>query len=71
MYHLEGDSMHSMITNDERFYDKYEKLRHDCRPMKNITWKGYVFPPRGRIWELEETILIGEIIGALGRGQVS
>ena len=27
--HLEGDSMHSMTTNDERFYDKYDKFRPD------------------------------------------
>ena len=34
MCHLEGDSMHSMTTNDERFYDKYEKFRPDCRHIK-------------------------------------
>ena len=28
--HLEGDSMHSMETNDVRFYDKYDKFRPDC-----------------------------------------
>ena len=26
--------MHSMTTNDERFYDKYEKFRPDCRHEK-------------------------------------
>ena len=26
-----------MTTNDERFYDKYDKFRPDCRNMKNIT----------------------------------
>ena len=26
---LEGDSMHSMTTNDEILYDKYEKFRPD------------------------------------------
>ena len=31
--HLEKDSMHSMTTNDERFY---EKFRDDCKPMKNM-----------------------------------
>ena len=35
--HLEGDSMHSMPTNDERFYEKYDKFRPDCRHMKNMT----------------------------------
>ena len=35
--HLEGDSMHSMTTNDEIFYDKYYKFRPDCRYMKNMT----------------------------------
>ena len=34
---LEGDSMHSMTTNDERFFDKYEKFRPDCIYMKNMT----------------------------------
>ena len=29
--------MHSMTTNDERFYEKYEKLRPDCRHMTNMT----------------------------------
>ena len=38
--HLEGDSMHSMTTNDGRLYDKYEKFRPDCRNMKTMTWKG-------------------------------
>ena len=28
--HLERDSMHSMTTNDGRFYYKYEKFRPDC-----------------------------------------
>ena len=28
--HLEADSMHSMTTNDGRFYDKYEKFKLDC-----------------------------------------
>ena len=27
--HLEGDSMHSITTNDGRFYDKYDKLKID------------------------------------------
>ena len=27
--HLEGDPMHSMTTNDEIFYDKYDKFRPD------------------------------------------
>ena len=36
--HLEGDSMQSMTTNDERFYDKYEKFRTYFIPMKNMTW---------------------------------
>ena len=40
MWHLEWDSMHSMKTNDERFYEKYEKFRPDCKNMKNMTWKG-------------------------------
>ena len=34
---LEGDSRHSMTTNDGRFYDKYDKFRPDFRPMKNLT----------------------------------
>ena len=34
---LEGDSMHSMTTNDERFYDNYEKNTPNCRHMKNMT----------------------------------
>ena len=24
-------------NNDERFYDKYEKFRPDCRHMRNLT----------------------------------
>ena len=32
--HLEGDSMHSMTTNDERFYEKYDNFRPDFIPMK-------------------------------------
>ena len=35
--HLEGDSMHHLATNDGRFYEKYEKIRIDCRHMKNMT----------------------------------
>ena len=35
--HFEGDSMHSMTTNDRIFYDKYDKFRLDCRPMTNMT----------------------------------
>ena len=27
--------MHSMTTNDERFYDKYDKFRLDCRHDKS------------------------------------
>ena len=38
--HLEGDSMHSMTTNEERFYEKYEKFRLDYINMKNITCEG-------------------------------
>ena len=38
--HLEGDSMHSMTTNDERFHDKYDKFRPDYRNMKNMTRQG-------------------------------
>ena len=26
-----------MTTNDERLYEKYNKFRIDCRPMKNMT----------------------------------
>ena len=37
--HLEGDFMHSMTTNDERFYEKYETFRPDCINMKNMTLK--------------------------------
>ena len=40
VFHLEGDSMHSMTTNDERFYDKYDKLKSNCRHMTNMTWQG-------------------------------
>ena len=40
MCHLEGDSMHSMTTNDERFCDKYDKLisdyRHEKHDMRGI-----------------------------------
>ena len=36
--HLEGDSMHSMTTNNEIFYDKYDKFKLDWRPIKNMTW---------------------------------
>ena len=32
-----GDSMHSMTTNDERLYGKYDKFKPDFRPMKNMT----------------------------------
>ena len=28
--HLKGDSMHTMTTNDGRFYDNYDKFRPDC-----------------------------------------
>ena len=34
---LGRDSMHSMKTNDEIFYDKYDKFRPDCIHMKNMT----------------------------------
>ena len=36
--HLEGDSMHSMTTNDGRLYDKYDKFRPDCWHMKNMSF---------------------------------
>ena len=39
VFHLEGESMHSMTTNDERFYDKYDKFIHDFLHMKNMTWQ--------------------------------
>ena len=37
MCHLEGDSMHSMKTTNERFYEKYEKFRPDYIHMTNAT----------------------------------
>ena len=37
---LEGDSMHSMTTNDERLYDKYDKFRPDYKHITNLTWQG-------------------------------
>ena len=39
-YHLEGDSMHSMTTNDWIFYEKYEKFRPDCWNMTKLTFQG-------------------------------
>ena len=38
VFHLEGDSMHSMTTNDGIFYAKYDKFIPDWKPMKNMTW---------------------------------
>ena len=38
--HLEVDSMHSMATNDGRFYEKYEKFRLHFWNMKNMTCQG-------------------------------
>ena len=38
--HLEGESMHSMTTNDGIFYEKYEKFRSDYSHMTNITCQG-------------------------------
>ena len=38
MCHLEGDSMHSMTTNDGIFYEKYDKFRPGCIPIKNMTF---------------------------------
>ena len=35
--HLEGDSMQSIRTNDERFYDKYDKFRPDLKHLTNMT----------------------------------
>ena len=47
---LEGDSMHSMTTNDGRFYDKYDKFRPNFSHMKNMTRQGYEQPPIGQIY---------------------
>ena len=35
---LVGGRFHALYdNNDKRFYDKHDKFRPDCRPMKNMT----------------------------------
>ena len=66
MCHLEGDSMHYMTTNDGILYDKYEKFRLEWRPMIGIQ-----IATKRVFFYLEETIQIGERIGAWRGRQVS
>ena len=63
--------MHSMTTNDEKFYEKYEKFIHDFIHMKNMTWQGLKQQPSGNISELQGAFKLGKELEHEEEGQMS